>query len=408
MKGLKDLRLGVGDIAIGAATIVLGIWSDRGFHGIDITVVFVGLLALAGMLARRLPSVALALTWIALLLAVNFVPDLNLATLVVPWIAFAVARWGHVATLWISGLSIVPAAYLCGAWARNGDWWSGLSGVPSRSVVYVIVHSRLGLSALLLTMMSLTLGVPWLIGLAMRALAAARQNREQELVALDAAREADQRATQEHEIAQLRGDQARLARDVHDVVGHSLAVILSQAESAAYLEDPEAMKKTMATVAETARNSLRDVRDVLGSTAEGAPAPAPGNLDELINGVRAAGHEVHSETIGTPRPLPPELATVAYRVTQEMLTNALRHGSRDRALTVARRWAPSGGLSIEVRNLAAFDANQTQPIRVGTGVDGMRRRLDSIGGRLTVGMLDSGEGAEFVATAYLPTGVTHG
>jgi signal transduction histidine kinase len=222
----------------------------------------------------------------------------------------------------------------------------------------------------------------------------------------DAAR-AHVESEQAREIARLREEQARLARDVHDVVGHSLAVILAQAESAQFLDDVDTagLKRTMSTIATSARSSLQDVRTVLTATQQPA-APRTGGLDTLIEGVRASGHEVTSTEVGTPQPLPPELEVVAYRVLQEMLTNAIKHGRRDAPVLVERHW--EGELRIEVRNVIGTDDGPvdpalTQPIATaGRGLDGMRRRLEAAGGRLDVRRREEPDGASFTATAWVP------
>ncbi|MCW2754747.1 MAG: Histidine kinase, partial [Marmoricola sp.] len=196
------------------------------------------------------------------------------------------------------------------------------------------------------------------------------------------------------EIARLREGQAQLAHDVHDVVGHSLAVILAQAESAQYLDqaDTEALRLSMQNIASSARSSLRDVRQVL--TPAQASAAGLGTLTDLVDGVRGSGHEVLLAKKGTERPLAPELATVAYRVLQEMLTNAIRHGSRDEPLRVGLTWGDE--LRIEVANL--IGAETTGDVFGGQGVEGMRRRLESVGGELTLGQF----AGTFTATAHLP------
>ncbi|HYF74666.1 MAG TPA: histidine kinase, partial [Nocardioides sp.] len=247
------------------------------------------------------------------------------------------------------------------------------------------------------------LGVPWLSGLAFRYYDRARVSQVSQVAA-------EVRRDEAEEIARLREEQARLARDVHDVVGHSLAVILAQAESAQYLKDADtkALKRTMDNIATTARSSLDDVRQVLASTS-GAAGPRPGStdLDSLVAGIRASGHEVLSTEFGTPQPLPPELATVAYRVLQEMLTNALKHGRRDEPVRVERHW--EGELRIEVQNVVepvAEEPQETQPLAAapvaggGQGLDGMRRRLESVGGRLDVRRRS--DPPTFTATAWLP------
>lgn len=247
---------------------------------------------------------------------------------------------------------------------------------------------------------------PWLLGLAFRAV---RQSRSADL--RRAAAEEDRRAAvtasaQARELARLQTEQTRLARDVHDVVGHSLTVILAQAESAQYLPDDDvaAIKATMVNVADTARTALGDVRRVLsGESASGTTLPG---LDQLIAGVQEAGTPVQGRVVGTPRPLPTELAAVAYRVLQEMLTNAVRHGDPRVPIQVEQHW--EGELRLEVVN--AVENTVTAPITAGgmtrvpgTGLDGMRARLDAVGGRLDVRQRREQAGRHtFTATAWVP------
>ena len=241
------------------------------------------------------------------------------------------------------------------------------------------------------------LGMPYLAGLVLRFRDRAEESRASQAVAEDSAARATVAAEQSREIAQLREEQARLARDVHDVVGHSLAVILAQAESAQYLEDAdtEKLKQTMENIATSARSSLQDVRHVL------TPTPAanvqPGSLDALINGVRESGHEVVSSEVGIRQPLPPELDVVAYRVLQEMLTNAIKHGRRDEPVFVERHW--EGELRIEVRNVIEPESTEDAP---GQGLDGMRRRLESVGGHFDVRRREEAGVPTFTATAWVP------
>jgi signal transduction histidine kinase len=125
--------------------------------------------------------------------------------------------------------------------------------------------------------------------------------------------------------------------------------------------------------------------------------------------VRESGHEVVSTEVGTPQPLPPELETVAYRVLQEMLTNAIKHGRRDTPVLVEQHW--EGELRIEVRNVATHTDEATRPTTAhhpgappapGQGLEGMRRRLESVGGRLDVRRREESDGPTFTATAWVP------
>jgi signal transduction histidine kinase len=367
-------------------------------------------------LSRRAPFLALVLVWVTCAAQLLLGTPIMAVQFAVAVVAFGCARWGRLLTLVVSGLSIPAAAavgYVLVTQASSGVLrdlyvFRELEDNASRfSETLVVGATVLGL---------LVLGVPWLAGLALRATARARRSEvRKEQAEADAAR-AHRETEQAREIARLREEQTALARDVHDVVGHSLAVILAQAESGQYLpdDDPAALKRTLATIATSARSSLQDVRQVLSGSPEPAPAPT-GAFEELVGGVRAAGHEVSATEVGTPQPLPPELDVVAHRVVQEMLTNAVKHGRRDRPVLVERHW-PEGSwdrdLRIEVRNVAEHGDDETQPLRAvqgpggqrpgGQGLDGMRRRLDAVGGRLDVRRRDEDGEPTFTATAWVP------
>ena len=125
-----------------------------------------------------------------------------------------------------------------------------------------------------------------------------------------------------------------------------------------------------------------------------APPTRQADLDSLVEGVRASGHVVESTLVGAPQPMPPELEVVAFRVLQEMLTNAIKHGRRDRPVLVERHW--EGDLRIEVQNTVSEESGQSG----GQGLVGMRRRLESVGGRLDVRRRS--DPPTFTATAWVP------
>jgi signal transduction histidine kinase len=248
------------------------------------------------------------------------------------------------------------------------------------------------------------LGVPWMAGMVLRVTARARTTAD--IASADVARaEADR--MQARQIARLREDQAQLARDVHDVVGHSLAVILAQAESGQYLSDgdPAALKTTLANIATSARTSLQSVRQVLSATQDGATVSTP-DMDSLLEGLRMSGYEVVCTRSGMPRPVPPELQLVAFRVLQEMVTNAMKHGRRDRPIVVDRRWPDGTGedtLRISVRNAAVADCAARPPDwTAGHGLTGMRHRLRPVGGRLDVDRRVVAGEPTFTVTSWIP------
>jgi signal transduction histidine kinase len=365
--------------------------------------VALGFAAAAGCY-RRAPGIGLLLVWLAGAYQLFSLTPVMVVQLSVVVVAFGTARYGSTATLWASALSIPLGGLSVMLVVRTSGWTivdtvlgqlgTRLFATSERTYGEAVVIFA-GLSALILA-------VPWLVGLVLRIRAQARANRLARERAEAEKQQAFEERTQAQEVARLKDDQARLARDVHDVVGHSLAVILAQAESAQFLPDadPTALRSTMATIAESARSSLQDVRQVL-STSAGQPAQLPpGELERIINGVAASGHEVVSRKIGTPQPLPPELDLVAVRVLQEMLTNAIKHGRRDQPVEVDQHW--DDGLRIQVRNVADQRTEETMPIATeyadGLGLEGMRRRLDSVGGRLDV----VSQNGRFTATAWVP------
>lgn len=406
----REWREWAPDIAIGGAVLMIGLL-EIAWGSSYPTPDSVPLLVLLGTVAavalgRHAPGAALAVVWVVYGLQVLTGTPILLVQVSIAWVAFATARWGTTTTVWLSGLSI-PATALVGvlSLALERVTWVG---IPSYRNVMSAAYGfgltwRVG--ALLLGV--LVLAAPWLLGLALRFGARAHDSQVSQRAAEEDAAVAQAQTAQAQEIAHLREEQARLARDVHDVVGHSLAVILAQAESAQYLPDgdPEALKKTMSTIATSARSSLQDVRQVLATNQQ--PTAGPGGLDRLVDSVRSSGHVIVSSEVGTPQPLPPELDTVAFRVLQEMLTNAIRHGRRDAPVIVERHW--EGDLRIEVRNGVDTGAADTRPITAvdpsgspGRGLEGMRRRLDSVGGRLDVRRREDESGATFTATAWVP------
>jgi signal transduction histidine kinase len=353
-------------------------------------------------LARRLPLAALILVWALAGAQVASGASIMLVEFSVVVVAFGCARWGHPVTVALGGLSI-PAA---GAASLLLVMAGGRPVGPLVDTVSRLDHTWQVAVAVL---GGVVLANSWLAGLALRYAARASASKVSQARAEDEAVRAVRDRKLAEEIARLREEQARLACDVHDVVGHSLAVILAQAESGQYLADADArgLKNTMATIATFARTSLQDVRQVLTTPERTVPGRV-GGFESLLDGVRDSGHDVVSTETGAPQPLPPELETVAYRVLQEMLTNAIRHGRRDTPILVEQRW--EGELRIEVRNVPARTDEETGPRSAldpgapaaGQGLGGMRRRLESVGGRLDVRRREESDGPTFIATAWVP------
>lgn len=400
----------------GALTVAFG-WFSQARMGDPFLVanpvaVAVGLVVagLAVALARLSPGWALALTWLGLALHHGLGTPITGADLGALWVAFAAARWGSLGVVWLSALSIPAAAAGLVTFevfqkqvAVLASWLGLLGTHPSLASVTSVFGSLQLLFVIMFVVLGALLLLPWLLGMLLRTVASARQSRRLRDEAEHVARLSAEHAAVQRELAGLRASQTRLARDVHDAVGHSLAVVLAQAQSAQFLTDPEAVQVSLSQIAESARSSLQDVRAVLESTRDGgrSTGPPPREVDDLVEGVRRAGHEVTVEVVGTPRPLSHEAGTVLYRICQETLTNALRHGVADAPIRITQDWV-GAALVLSVENLCP--AGTLSPTG-GSGIDGMRRRLDSVGGRLEAHALrtDGRDGPlRFVVQAWLP------
>lgn len=201
-------------------------------------------------------------------------------------------------------------------------------------------------------------------------------------------------------------ERARIAREMHDVIAHSLAVIVSQAQGGQYAArtDPKQATESLATIAETGRQALADMRGLLGmlhpdSSAAAndnrGPQPTLRELPELLNRVRGAGLSVRYNSIGTTFLLSPAAELALYRVVQEALTNTLKHGGPGASANVEFAWGDDGILTT-VRDTGHSDS---APGRTGRGLVGMRDRLAVIGGTVSA---EPGQESGFVVQAWLP------
>ena len=389
------IRRWLPDLAAGALVVMVGLAEVTRTHEIRSVPATASVIlgtALAVGLSRFSPAGALVTVWAVAVIHLLTGEPIILTEFSLAAVAFGTARWGNASIVRASALSIPGGALLAILALATGrlQLGTGFSGYAALIAAYYQPGTRWQVAVAVIAMA--LLGVPWMAGLVLRISASARE--EAVTASADLARVAQER-TQAREIARMREEQARLARDVHDVVGHSLAVILAQAESGQYVSDenPAALKAVLATIATSARTSLRDIRQVLSVTREPGTARTD-DLDTLINGLSEGGQQIVSTQLGTVVPLPPELAVTAFRVLQEMLTNAIKHGRRGEPIAVTRHWQEF--LLIRVEN--AVEPDRTQPGIAGQGLDGMRQRLEAVGGSLSVDRSDS----TFVATARIP------
>jgi signal transduction histidine kinase len=330
------------------------------------------------LVRRRYPVAVLAITLASALIATRLNANAVWFALIVAFFTAVLARRRAAA---IASLVI---GYLGSIWP---PWLIGRPGGPS-SVTGAVALAA-GLIFLLL--------VAELIRNRNQRAAASQLSRDEEL---------RRRASEER---------MRMARDLHDVVAHNIAVINVQANTALHLMDrqPERARTALSTINDVSKQALVELRSVLGVLRDvdavgnggdggGAPrAPAPGlaRLGDLVDHAAATGLTVRVEEDGAAAQLPADVDLSAYRIIQEALTNTARHSGGTRA-TVRLSYADHG-LEVEVDDDGPPAARSASPSPGGSGngIAGMTERASALGGTLRAGPRPAGG---FQVRAWLP------
>jgi signal transduction histidine kinase len=190
-------------------------------------------------------------------------------------------------------------------------------------------------------------------------------------------------------------ERARIARELHDVVAHNVSVMVVQAEGAAYAMDtsPETTRKALGAIADTGRTALAEMRRLLGvlrtqdGVAERAPQPGIDQLEDLLDQVKSTGVTVEFTVEGVPVELSQGVALAAYRIVQESLTNARKHGGPAVSARVAMRYSERElRLSVQDNGHGAAAPTDGQ----GNGLTGMRERVAMFGGEFSAGPVPTG------------------
>ncbi len=195
-------------------------------------------------------------------------------------------------------------------------------------------------------------------------------------------------------------ERARIAREMHDIVAHSLAVIVRQAEGGAFVagQDPRAAGRVLQVIAGTSRSALADMRGLLGvlrdpasgsggepggsSEAEPVAAPQPGlaDLPRLVAGVRDSGVDAELTESGAPFAIGAATELAVYRLAQEGLTNAVKHAGPRAHVAVALVWQPQE-LTVEVADDGGGGLMPAPAVPgAGAGLQGLRDRIAAVGG----------------------------
>jgi signal transduction histidine kinase len=254
------------------------------------------------------------------------------------------------------------------------------------------------------------------------AIAAGDSSRNRRAYLAEVERRAECSALEREFVAQRRVEQERLriARDLHDSVGHHLALISVQSDVAGHALDGDAAaaRESLLHVKAASRKALEELRDTVnllrqpGDPVAPTAVPAPGldALDDLLDSLRASGLAIDYLANGTAVPLAPAADVTAYRVIQESLTNIYKHSARRKAsLTLGY---DRGELHIIVEDPGAGDhpaagsLPSVAPLPTGRqGIRGMRERLSAIGGRFTAGPRPGGGFHVDASVPYQPLDV---
>jgi signal transduction histidine kinase len=244
--------------------------------------------------------------------------------------------------------------------------------------------------------------MPWIGGRALRS----RQLRAE---ALEDRAAALQRESEERARAAVAEERLRIARELHDVVGHSLGVIVVQAgaERATLAEGQASTRDTLVAIERTGREALSEMRRLLDLMRRDdeqvalAPQPSLTHLDELVEKLRAAGLPVELRFEGKPVSLPPGIDLSAYRIVQEALTNALKHAGPARARVTVRYIQDA--LELEIADDGPGPGDDSDG--GGHGLAGMGERVALYGGTLRTG---TRPGGGYAVSARLPLEVPRG
>jgi signal transduction histidine kinase len=333
-------------------------------------------LALVGGLVfrRRRPAIALAVALVAMLIFTRFAE-------VHRFTALAVA----VAVLFYSFA-------LHGSGRHQGPIAAGLLAVLAGAVA-IDPHTR-GVSNGAVTV-ALFGALPVAAGFLLRN----RQALNRELRATTAALE---RSRRERETQVVVGERMRVARELHDVVAHSVSVMVIQAGAARRVasRDRDRAVEALRSVQASGREALAEMRFMVGALrrdwndSDDPPTPGLDRLAELVARAHDAGLEVRARVQGQPEPLPSGLDLVAYRVVQEALTNTLKHANADEATVLVRYGG--GALELEIHD-SGRGSQAAEPS--GHGLIGMRERVSLYGGEFEAGPQADGG---FAVRARLP------
>ncbi|KSZ59188.1 histidine kinase [Rhodococcus pyridinivorans KG-16] len=310
----------------------------------------------------------------------------------------ALAAYAHLLVLPevlpISAIAVPIAVYALAAyaprWAANTALPVAVAGGALAGVRYFGYDGRTALEAFVTaTFVAVFLAGAWAFGrvrgLRLREMDSLTERNR--LLELERLKEAELAATQERN---------RIAREMHDIVAHSLTAIIAQADGGRYAAatNPEAAVGALTTIAETGRRALTDMRGLLSVLREDTPrefttTPGIGDVPALVEQMRTSGLEVEFSVDGQSREVPEGLGLSVYRIVQESLTNVLKHAGPRARTDVRLDWRPDT-LVVEIVDDGRGAAALVEARPGGQGLTGIEERVRLHGGRAVAGPRDGG------------------
>jgi signal transduction histidine kinase len=362
---LSRLPVPLLDIALAAAVAAVSSVMDATEpHGHDVTALVVWDLALAAPLVLRRRRRALAAATVALVCLVQWLADYpthgDLFVLITLYTLGVHERRRFVLVI-AAGVAELGILLAVARWSPGGDPWltaTTYTGTAAASLLLgVYVRTRRDYLASVLD----------------RAEAAERDQDLRATIAVDAER-------------------ARIAREMHDLVSHSVSVMITLSDAAGAVDDPEAARRTVSQVAEIGRQTLSEMQRVLGllredRSPEFSPLPGIAQLPDLVAMIRAAGISTQLSVTGELHALSEVAQLAVYRLVQESLTNVLKHGRNVTAVTVRIR-CDADHVTLRVHD-DGEEAAGPHDLR-GHGIVGMQERVAVFDGRLFAGPAEGG------------------
>ncbi|HEY4348020.1 MAG TPA: sensor histidine kinase [Gaiellaceae bacterium] len=363
-------------------------WLNRHPRLIDLALMAAVLLPTAGAAWHRRHSVAGVLLGALETLPLLFRRRRPVATVIaVGVVAIVIGASGLLLLPFQLGVALYTLAASSGP--RRTRALGGFAAIAGTAAILAVQRSGPGDTALRVVFLT----AAWLLGDSIGSRRAYIREIEAKADRLERERDIEARRA-------IAEEQARIARELHDVVAHALSVIVIQAGAAEELFElePARARKPIRAIDAAARTALSDLRRVLGllhADVEYQPQPGLSRLDNLIDQVRATGLDVALEIDGRARPLPAPVDLSAYRIIQEALTNTIKHAGAGHARVSVRY---GDDLRLEI---ADDGHGATGDPAAGNGLTGMQQRAAMLGGEVETGTQPDGG---YLVSARLPLG----